>query len=98
VQAFTDENEHTGQSAPELAAALDALMQWVEKGVKPTPQSIAARCEPLRLTFEGPCRYHPEFTPQAYHTRYARGAATSAGAVVVRDVQASPPAVAKATP
>ena len=36
VQAFTDESAHTGQSAPELAAALDALMQWIEKGTKPT--------------------------------------------------------------
>src|SRR5260370_3283637 len=42
VQAFTDERAHTAQSAPELAAGLDALMQWIEKGTKPTAQSIAA--------------------------------------------------------
>src|SRR4029077_307448 len=41
VQAYTDESEHAAQSAPELGAALDALMQWIEKGDKPTPQSIA---------------------------------------------------------
>jgi hypothetical protein len=70
VQAFTDENEHTGQSAPELAAALDALMQWIEKGVKPTPQTIAAGCEGRRATFEGRCSYHPEFSPKPYGTRY----------------------------
>ncbi len=75
VQAYTDENEHTGQSGPELAAALDALMQWIDKGAKPTPQSIAARCEQLLMTFDGPCRYHPEFAPKPYGTRYARGAA-----------------------
>jgi hypothetical protein len=74
VQAYTDENEHTGQSAPELAASLDALMQWVEKGVKPTPQTIAAACERLRATIDGPCRYRPEFTPNPYSTRYARTA------------------------
>src|SRR5262249_12896268 len=45
VQAFTDERGHTAQSAPELAAGLDALMQWIEKGAKPTAQSIAAGCE-----------------------------------------------------
>jgi hypothetical protein len=70
VQAFTDEREHTGQSAPELAAALDALMQWIEKGTKPTPQSIAAACEHGRGTFTGPCSYHPEFSPKPYGTRY----------------------------
>ncbi len=70
AQAFTDESEHTGQSAPELAAALDALMQWVEKGVKPTPQVIAAACERWRGTFDGPCRYHPDFLPKPYGTRF----------------------------
>jgi len=75
VQAYTDENEHTGQSGSELAAALDALMLWIEKGTKPTAQSVATRCEQLLMSYEGPCRYHPEFTPKAYSTRYARGAA-----------------------
>ena len=70
VQAFTDERAHTGQSAPELAAALDALMQWIEKGAKPTPQSIAAGCEELRPSLDGPCRYHPEFTPKPFSTRF----------------------------
>ena len=75
VQAFTDENVHTGQSAAELAASLDSLMQWVERGTKPTPQSIASRCEQLLSDFEGPCRYRPQFEPKPYGTRYARGAA-----------------------
>ena len=70
VQAYTDERAHTGQSPPELAAALDALMQWIEKGTKPTAQSIAAGCEALRGSLEGPCRYHPEFSPKPFATRY----------------------------
>jgi len=78
VQAYTDERVHTGQSAPELAASLDALMQWIEQGMKPSPQSIAASCQRLRVTNDGPCRYHPEFVPKAYETRYARGAAAAA--------------------
>ena len=41
---------------------------------KPSPQSIAASCQRLRVTNDGPCRYHPEFVPKAYETRYARGA------------------------
>jgi hypothetical protein len=70
VQAYTDERAHAGQSAPELAAALDALMQWIDRGTKPTPQSIAAGCDALRASLEGPCRWHPEFTPKPYATRY----------------------------
>jgi hypothetical protein len=70
VQAFTDERGHTAQSAPELAAALDALMQWIDKGTKPTAQSIAAGCEQLRTSLDGPCRYRPEYAPQPYATRY----------------------------
>jgi len=75
VQVFTDENAHSGQSASEVSAAYDALMQWIDKGIKPTPQAIAARCGELGTTFEGPCRYQPTFTPKPYNTRYARGAA-----------------------
>jgi hypothetical protein len=78
VQAFTDERAHTSQSAPELAASIDTLLQWIEQGTKPSPQSIAASCQRLRVTNDGPCRYHPEFTPKAYDTRYARGAAVAA--------------------
>ena len=74
VQAFTDERLHTGQSAPEIAASLDALMQWIEKGTKPTPQSIAEACEQIRASLDGPCRWHPEFSPKPYNTTYARGA------------------------
>jgi hypothetical protein len=74
VQAYTDENVHTGQSDPEMAAALQALALWIDKGVKPTPQSIAAECGQLRASYQGPCRYHPDFEPKPYSTRFARGA------------------------
>jgi hypothetical protein len=70
VQAYTDENEHTGQSAPEIAAALDGLMQWIDKGVKPTAESIAAACMKFQASYDGPCRYHPEFSPKPYATRF----------------------------
>ena len=37
---------------------------------KPTPQSIATACEQKRTAFEGPCRYHPEYQPKPYSTRF----------------------------
>src|SRR5262249_57505578 len=40
VQAFTDERAHTGQSAPELAAGLDALMPSPHNGPNPTAHSL----------------------------------------------------------
>jgi hypothetical protein len=70
VQAFTDEHAHVRLSAPEVGAALDALMRWIETGAKPTPQSIAAACEQLRTSLDAPCTYHPEFTPKPLNTRF----------------------------
>ena len=72
VQAYTDERAHTGQSAPEIAASLDALIDWIEKGEKPSAQSIAAACTELQATLEGPCRWHPEYQPKPLSTRFAR--------------------------
>jgi len=72
VQAYTDENEHTAQSAPEIAAALDGLMQWIETGTRPSPKSVAAACASLSTSLAGPCRYHPEFEPKGYATAGAR--------------------------
>jgi len=70
VQAFIDAHVHVGLSEPELTAARDALMRWIETGAKPTPQSIAAACEELRANLNGPCRYLPEFTPKPLNTRH----------------------------
>jgi hypothetical protein len=46
------------------------VVQWVEKGTKPSAQSILAACEAMKATFEGPCAWHPEFTPKPYSTRF----------------------------
>ena len=74
VQAYTDERVHVGQSPPEFAASFEALMQWIEKAIKPTAQSIAASCGQLRAIYDGPCRYHPDYEPKPLDTRYARSA------------------------
>jgi hypothetical protein len=70
VQAFTDERAHTGQSAPELVAVLDSLMQWIEKGAKPTAASISEACIKSQPSYDGPCRYHPDYSPKPYATRF----------------------------
>jgi hypothetical protein len=40
VQAYTDENQHTGQSGPEIYGALEMLMQWIEMDFKPDASII----------------------------------------------------------
>jgi hypothetical protein len=45
-------------------------MPLIETGTKPSAQSIAAGCERLRASLDGPCRYHPEYAPKPYATRY----------------------------
>jgi hypothetical protein len=70
VQAYTDERGHVLQSPPEVIAALDSLMQWIEKGSKPSAQSIAAMCDQVKTTLDGPCRYQPGYSPKSYTTRY----------------------------
>jgi alpha-beta hydrolase superfamily lysophospholipase len=72
VQVYTDENEHTAQSDAEIAAAFDSLMEWIESGTRPSPQSIAAACKNLRVNLRGPCRYHPDFEPKGYAATEAR--------------------------
>jgi pimeloyl-ACP methyl ester carboxylesterase len=70
VQAYTDENQHTGQSGPEIIAALEMLLQWIEMDYKPDAAIIAEACEQMRSAYDGPCRYHPDFQPKAYGTKY----------------------------
>ena len=70
----TPTSPHTGQSAPELAAALDALMQWIEKGAKPTPQSIAAAAKRLRGDLRRPLPLSSGLHAEALqHALCARG-------------------------
>ena len=70
VQAYTDEDQHAAQSAAEVAGAMGQLVQWLDKGPKPTAQSIADACGKMRERYEGPCRFHPEYAPKPYNSRY----------------------------
>jgi hypothetical protein len=80
VQAYTDERAHFGQSPAEISAAIDGLMQWIEKGEKPSAQSIAAACGKFQASYEGPCRYHPDYSPKPYATRFYPREPVMAGA------------------
>ena len=71
VQTFTDDHEHSYLSDPQYAASMQALLAWVERGEKPTPQSVAARCAPLEAAFGPGCRFVPDYRSAPLSQRVA---------------------------
>jgi pimeloyl-ACP methyl ester carboxylesterase len=71
VQTFTDDHEHTYLSDPQYAAAMQALLGWVERGEKPTPQSVAERCTALEAAFGPGCRFVPDYRSAPLSQRVA---------------------------
>ncbi|MBO9647479.1 MAG: hypothetical protein J7605_03150 [Variovorax sp.] len=54
VQTFSDEREHSYLSDSEYPALFTALLDWIDKGEKPTPESIALLCKAVMP------RYRPD--------------------------------------
>ncbi|WP_411293851.1 hypothetical protein [Streptomyces kunmingensis] len=69
VQTFSDEQEHSGLSNSEYANSIAALDDWVRKGKKPTPSSVASSCPDFDRVYGTGCFYQPDFTPQPYLSR-----------------------------
>lgn len=65
VQTFTDEAEHSALSAPEYVALFQAMMQWLDAGEKPTPDSIAALCQAASPRYGAPCLFDTDYAPTA---------------------------------
>jgi hypothetical protein len=65
VQIFTDDRTHSYSSDAQVLAATRSLLDWVERGDKPTPASVAARCkalEPVWQPAQG-CRVVVDYRP-----------------------------------
>ncbi|RQP25192.1 hypothetical protein [Piscinibacter terrae] len=69
VQTFTTDHEHSYLSDPVYPALLSSLLQWTQAGTKPTPQSVAAKCQELKASFGEGCRFVPDYRPPALSTR-----------------------------
>ena len=69
VQTFTDEHEPSYLADPEYAALMQALLAWVAKGSRPTPQPVAERCKALEAAFGSGCRFVPGYRPAALDQR-----------------------------
>lgn len=69
VQNFSAETEHSYLSEPEYPALLGALVDWIDKGAKPTPQDIAERCKRLEEVHGSNCRLLPDYRPAPLESR-----------------------------
>lgn len=69
VQTFTTEDEHSVLSASEYAAAIGSLHDWVDKGQRPSPSSVADACADENATYSDGCFIDPGYRPRSYFDR-----------------------------
>jgi alpha-beta hydrolase superfamily lysophospholipase len=69
VQTFADESTHSYLSDPEYPALMTALMDWIDRGDRPTPQKVAALCAGYEAGFGKGCHLRPDYTPPPLATR-----------------------------
>lgn len=70
VQTFvTTAQSHSYISDPTYPTLLAALVDWAEKGVKPTPASVAAACPAFEAQFGAGCSFAPSYVPAALEAR-----------------------------
>jgi pimeloyl-ACP methyl ester carboxylesterase len=69
VQTFVDSNEHSYWGDAYYPPLFEALLNWVEKGQKPTPLSIANRCRQLHASQPGDCKFLTDYVPKPLASR-----------------------------
>lgn len=68
VQTFVRSDQHSYLGDATYPPLFDALLAWVERGEKPTPAAVAARCEAGSARW-GACTYDPGFRPAPLDAR-----------------------------
>jgi alpha-beta hydrolase superfamily lysophospholipase len=71
VQVYSDEAVHSYLNDPEYPALFTALLDWVERGDKPTPRKVLALCRANVAAFGGKCAIQPDYRPAVIDTRIA---------------------------
>lgn len=73
VQSFSSEREHSYLSDSEYPALFTALLDWIDKGEKPTPEGLAQRCKALMPRYDtdgkNGCHIQPAWQPPALESR-----------------------------
>lgn len=68
VQTFVRSSEHSYLGDATYPPLFDALLAWVERGQKPTPAAVAARCDAGSARW-GACAFDVAFTPKPLDSR-----------------------------
>lgn len=63
-QVFTTEALHSRLSAPQYAALLSAMTQWLDTGERPTATQVAVLCGRFATQLAEPCLIDPDFQPR----------------------------------
>lgn len=69
VQNFVDSSEHSYWGDAMYPPLFEALLNWVDKGQKPTPTGIAQSCRQMRAAQPADCRFLQDYVPQPLATR-----------------------------
>lgn len=69
VQTFVDSNQHSYWGDAMYPPLFEALLNWVDKGVKPDPASIAARCRAMRAATPTDCRFVIDYAVKPLSSR-----------------------------
>jgi pimeloyl-ACP methyl ester carboxylesterase len=69
VQTFVDSAEHSYWGDAHYPPLFEALLNWVDKGDKPTPARIAERCRQLRAAQSADCRFVPDYVAKPLASR-----------------------------
>ncbi len=71
VQTYSDESEHSYLAEAQYPALFTALLDWVDRGAKPTPQSILALCKGYEAAYASTCKLLPEYQSPPLASRVA---------------------------
>ena len=69
VQVFSDEHEHSYLSDPQYPALMSALLAWIERDAKPTPQRVAELCRGYEAAYGKACKLLPDYRPAPLSAR-----------------------------
>lgn len=69
VQTFVDSNQHSYWGDAMYPPLFEALLNWIDKGEKPTPTSIATRCRALSAAMPTDCRFVPDYAVKPLASR-----------------------------
>jgi hypothetical protein len=69
VQTFVNSNQHSYWGDAMYPPLFEALLNWVEKGVKPNPASIAARCQAMRAAKPADCLFNVDYVAKPLASR-----------------------------